>query len=757
MLTSLRGKLIFIFILLTVSVVIVSTGFARYKQRQFALDRAQERARVDLQRLDSDIRSMLNWTKRDLFMLRDLSSLHDMLNGKTPDQRMKGFHELQAAFLSLATYHKIFEQIRFIDASGREIIRVNTRDGKIWLTPQNLLQDKSKRYYFQQAIQLSADQIYTSPLDLNMEHGKIEQPIVPVVRYAAPIIDDNGNKRGILVLNVQGETFLDILQDQQKKVSPGTAYFLLNKDGYFLFHQDPDKTFSFMLNRKYNFFNDEPGLKDLLQKQGQGILIRTSEKTYRQTLFAFRRINPAPSKSADSPDYWTLMTTVDNAELLVGMNEYIQDFVPFSLFLIVLCIGAAVLVASNYSRPIVSLAFAAKQIHLGNLSARAPVYTIDEMGKFGHLFNEMATKLEQTISQLQLSESKYRQIFENSGDCIFVTDTQCNIIDINSAGRKLLGVDNETDIDQLSLNCCQAIGSKTNNPAVQDIIEEKGYVKDYETRLQRPDGSTHHCVLTATSRFDDQGKLLGYEGILRDITKEKKQQQAEQAFRKKLQEEVILAEERERRHMGQVLHEEMAQNLALVNLNLQDVENKTQDLPDNQQKNINKQLESIRLLVKLMIRQIRTMIFDLYPVILDNQGLVPAMHWYGDNFSRQTGIEVSVYGVPGYLGLSESQKIYLFRSFKELLHNAWKHADANEIVATVKKKDHHVRLTVDDAGKGFVPEEIEPKAQELKGIGLISIRQWITAINGTMSIESEPGKGTRISIDIPLEQRGEDR
>ncbi len=60
---------------------------------------------------------------------------------------------------------------------------------------------------------------------------------------------------------------------------------------------------------------------------------------------------------------------------------------------------------------------------------------------------------------------------------------------------------------------------------------------------------------------------------------------------------------------------------------------------------------------------------------------------------------------------------------------------------------------MDDAGKGFIPEEIEPDTEELKGIGLTSIKQWSIAISGTLSIESESGKGARISIDIPLEQQ----
>lgn len=756
MLTSLRGKLIFIFILLTVSVAIVSTGFSRYKQRQFALDRAQERAEVDLQLLDSGIRSLCSWIKRDLLMLRNLSSLQEMLEEDTEGKRLDALHELQETFLSLATNHKIFQQIRFIDSTGLEIIRVNNREGKIWLTPNHLLQNKSDRRYFKEAIHLPVDQIYISPMTLNIEQETLPLPLTPVIRYALPVTDSKGDKRGILVLNIFGKTFLNILEEQQKKVSPGTQYFLLNKNGYFLFHRDSQKTFGFMLDRNDNFFNDEPGLKDFLLNNSQGVRLRTSEDTYRQTLFAFKRINLSPEEGTELNYHWLLMTTVDNAELLVGMNEYIQAFVPFTLFLIVLCIGAAILVAWNCSRPIVSLASAAKQIQSGDLSARAQVYTVDDMGKFGHLFNEMAAKLELTINRLQLSEAKYRQLFENSKDCIFVTNAQCVIIDINSAGKKLLGIDEYSDVDQLSLNCCQTAFGESSSPFLKEDIQEKGYVKDYETWLQRPDGTTRHCILTATSRYDDHNVLQGYEGILRDITEEKKRQQADLELRKKLQEEIILAEERERRHIGQVLHEEMAQNLALVNLSLQEVETSTKDLQPDIRRIINEELKIIKTMIRVMIRQIRTMIFDLYPVILDDEGLIPAMNWYSDNFTCQTGIEVSVYGTPGSLGLSESQRIYIFRSYKELLHNAWKHADAKEIVATVKKTGHHIRLTVDDEGKGFIPEEITPGTEDFKGIGLISIRQWVTSLHGTMSVESEPGKGTRISIDIPLEQSEED-
>jgi PAS domain S-box-containing protein len=767
MLTSLRGKLIFIFVVLTVSVVVISSGYARYMQRRFALDRARERAVVDLQLISSDIRSVLRWIQRDLLVLRDLPSLQQAVNTDNPQIRQAAFHAVAEEFLSLAAHHQIFQQIRYLDLAGREVIRVNTREQHSWLTPADELQDKSNRYYFQAAVRLAPGRIYTSPMDLNVENGRIEHPLLPVIRYATPVTDRGGTTRGVLVLNVFGSTFLGLLQEQQDGVRHGERYYLLNNDGYYLYHPEHDRTFGFMLGTGETFMRHEPELTGWLRSGDRGITIRRSSETGKQTLFAFQRLSPVSTlgpedaRSDGTPggekNSWILLTTVDDADLLVGFNEYVQSFLPFTLLLLAICVGVAVVVAWSCSRPVVSLGQAARRIQGGDFSARARVYTSDDMGKFGTQFNAMASRLEQTIDRLQLSEAKYRRIFENSRDCIFVTDTQCNIVDINQAGRRLLGVEPDSPLDQLSLNCCQAgPGSTDNKPMLQEDIHTKGYVKDYETTLQRPDGTIRHCIMTASARYDEQGNLQGYEGILRDITEEKKRQQATRSFQKQLQEEIVLAEERERRHIGQILHEEMAQSLALVNMKLREAEQQLKTLEDAGEStgDITRQLTETQELITLMISQIRTMIFDLFPIVLDDQGLVPAMVWYGDHFTRRTGINVSVYGVSGSLGLAESQKIYLFRSFKELLHNAWKHADTKEIVATVKKKDNHIRLTVDDEGCGFDQDKNTNDDRELRGIGLVSIRQWVTAMEGTMSIESEPGKGSRVTIDIPITEGG---
>lgn len=768
MLTSLRGKLIFIFILLTVSTVMISSGYARYQQRKFVLDRARERATVDLELIASDIRSLLQWIQRDLLVLRDLPRLQTFLNTPVPDEKDRILVVLKDEFLNIAAHHRIFQQVRLLDITGKEVVRVNSNAERCWLTPTEELQDKSDRYYFRQALSLSNGEVYISPMDLNVEQGKLQIPLMPVIRYATPLFDRKGNKQGVLVLNAFGSSFLDLLATEQGQVRRGERYFLLNQDGYFLYHPEPAKSFGFMLEHKTNFFQEESELKQWLGCKDQDLLMRTSQETDKQTLYAYARI-PLGSRKAVSQSknsrtncstadlhYWTLLLTVDDADLLVGFDAYVQSFMKFTLFLIAVCVGVAVLVAWSFSRPIVSLASAASQIHKGNLSARANVYSRDDMGKFGRLFNEMAANLENTIGRLKRSETKYRQLFENSQDCIFVADDQCNIIDTNLAGKRLLGVEGDSIPENSSLGYCQQqVAENREHFDIKAQLHTKGAVRDAEIIVTRLDGSKRHCIMTATARLDDHGDVLGYEGVLRDVTELRAQQKKEQAIQKRIREEIVLAEERERRHIGQVLHEEMAQNLAVVNLRLHEAEQQSCKLHsgiESVPNCVHDELIKSRNMVSIMIGQIRTMIFDLYPQVLDDRGLIAAMNWYGKNFTERTGILVSVFGGEEDLGLSESQNIYLFRAFKELLHNAWKHAGAGEVVATVKRRDNHVRLTVDDEGDGFDPDLVRDLSGDLQGIGLVSIEQWLAAMDGNMTIESQAGKGTRVVLNVPIQE-----
>ncbi|MEN8189105.1 MAG: ATP-binding protein [Thermodesulfobacteriota bacterium] len=766
--TSLRGKLIVIFLILTVSGVIISGGFARFKQQNYALERVKEQAAVSTAAIEDDILSLFNWVFRDLLMMRDAPLLHSYLNWGSEKDSPELLEAIAKEFMSIAVHHEIFQQIRLIREDGMEVVRVNTNGRNAWITKTEALQNKKRRYYFQAAMKLAPGEVYLSPLDLNVEHGEVERPLLPVIRCATAVFDHWGNRKGILVLNVYGKSFLNVIASQQQKVLHGERYYLLDENGYFLHHPDEEKTFGFMFERSDTLDRYEPEVNDWIGGGSDNIQVIPSLETGRDTLFAYRKIklpttldvsSGTGQGKAEHDNHWILLFATDDVGMLVGFDEYVRSFMPFFVTLLAICVIVAILVAWSCSRPVISLAEAAKKIQEGNLSARAEVYSADDMGQFGNLFNEMAAKLQQTINRLTLSENKYRQIFENSKDCIFVTDMDCRILDINDAGRDLFGVGDDSGGAELFLPGCRRpdiIYHEEQRALVGQVIEQSGFVRDYEVSLMRPDGTVRLCLLTATSRYDDKEELIGYEGILRDITDKRKRQEEERSFRRRLQDEIVLAEDRERRHIGQILHEEMAQNLALANIKIQEAENLCgQGSPEKGNgAAVEEHLAQTRDLLGVMIGQIRTMIFDLYPTVLEKQGLLAAMHWYAEHFSRQTGIEVTVYGGEDSFDLKESQRIYLYRAYKELLNNAWKHAETKEVVSTVKKRENHFRLTVDDEGKGFDPKKLSRFSHELKGIGLVAIDQWVEAMDGVLDIESEPGNGTRVVIDIPLAGAG---
>lgn len=152
---------------------------------------------------------------------------------------------LEDAWLDLAGIMDVYEQMRWIDTKGMERARVQYGpDGAKFVSPDKL-QDKSDRYYFRQSVNLPIGMIYVSPLDLNIENGSVEEPRNPTLRLATPLIDGNGERHGIVVLNYRGNELLD-------RFSFGNAHrpvWLVNEKGYWLKGPSPEHEWGFMYAR----------------------------------------------------------------------------------------------------------------------------------------------------------------------------------------------------------------------------------------------------------------------------------------------------------------------------------------------------------------------------------------------------------------------------------------------------------------------------------------------------------------------------
>ena len=148
----------------------------------------------------------------------------------------------------------IYDQIRLLDTTGLEIIRINNQNGQSVIVDKAALQTKANRYYFKESLQLKRNEIYISPFDLNIEHGKIQIPLKPVIRFGTPVFDTSGNKVGVLMLNYLGNRLLDNFRTATSNIAE--HIMLLNHEGYWLSHANRDLEWGFMLDHDYTFATD---------------------------------------------------------------------------------------------------------------------------------------------------------------------------------------------------------------------------------------------------------------------------------------------------------------------------------------------------------------------------------------------------------------------------------------------------------------------------------------------------------------------
>lgn len=121
----------------------------------------------------------------DLMFLSEQNELQEMLgSGEAVWQ-----DSLATEYLSFSTRKRLYDQIRFLDETGMEVIRVNFNNGDPYIVPDDQLQSKAKRYCFEDTFALGRGEMFVSPFDLNIEAGEIEQPLKPVIRFGTPVFD----------------------------------------------------------------------------------------------------------------------------------------------------------------------------------------------------------------------------------------------------------------------------------------------------------------------------------------------------------------------------------------------------------------------------------------------------------------------------------------------------------------------------------------------------------------------------------------
>ena len=180
---------------------------------------------------------------RDLIFLASHSAMRAAINDPHP----RNLGHLAEDFSNFSAGKRIYDQVRWLDETGMEIVRVDLVNGMPKIIPADKLQNKGQRYFFTDAFKLRPGEIFISPLDLNIEQNKIEIPHKPMVRVATPVVDDNGRKRGIVILNYFGREMLDAFATATRGI--GDHIRVVNGKGYWLKSPQPEEEWGFMFKR----------------------------------------------------------------------------------------------------------------------------------------------------------------------------------------------------------------------------------------------------------------------------------------------------------------------------------------------------------------------------------------------------------------------------------------------------------------------------------------------------------------------------
>ena len=233
---------------------------------------------------------------------------------------------------------KIYDQIRFLDTQGAELIRINNNDGAPYPVTSQKLQKKSTRYYFQEINRLKKGELYISPLDLNIEKGKIERPFKPVLRFGEAVFNAQGKHKGSLLLNFMGDEILTAFRDATK--SHQEHIMLLNNNGDWLSSPNKTQEWGFMFGIKKNFSSKFSDAWKIVKRDDRGQFYSN------EYLLTFSTVNPLPvSLQTSTTPRWKIISLVPQSNPALGgaFDKYVN---LYGSILLLLGFGAWVLAST---------------------------------------------------------------------------------------------------------------------------------------------------------------------------------------------------------------------------------------------------------------------------------------------------------------------------------------------------------------------------------------------------------------------------
>lgn len=350
------------------------------------------------------------------------------------------------------------------------------------------------------------------------------------------------------------------------------------------------------------------------------------------------------------------------------------------------------------------------------------------------------TERKRVEQALRESEQRFQSFMDNVPANAFIKDSQLRYTWVNRAHElhRSDGLHDVLGCDDFQLRPPEV--ARALRQQDEEVLRAKGPAW-FVNRIPTMDERERHFLVVKFPLPDASG-APGVAGVGIDISEQYKLEQTVRQLLRRL----VHAQEAERRKVAGDLHDLIGQKLTALSLGLDIVR---QLIPDAAWGPLNPRLQQMSALLEETIAAVRNVMSELRPPMLDDHGLLPALHWYASLFEAQTALQVRVAGPELGPRLDREIEIALFRIAQEALTNAAKHSGGSRVRIQVERFAEHVRMCIEDDGRGFDERTLE-RATKPTSWGMSAMRERAHAFGGQLRVESR-APGAAIVVDVPLE------
>jgi len=381
------------------------------------------------------------------------------------------------------------------------------------------------------------------------------------------------------------------------------------------------------------------------------------------------------------------------------------------------------------------------QLHLEDLVS---VRTADLLQANEALQEEIAER-ERAEGELQASQRLLSLVIENLPALVAYVDKHRQYQFVNQRFEQIYRKPRSAFIGKYVSEILGPEGYTAAEPNIAAALA--GEPVTFEEQFQYPDLKQRWMQVNYVPDRDSAGDIHGFIALIHEITEQKRFEQQLQEYQQRLKDlasQLTLTEERERRRLAIELHDHIGQALAFARIQLSAA--RTPSSEDER----DVLLEAISLTLLETIRATRSLVFDLSSPLLSEVGLGAAISEYLEEQVKSRHDLKTVFiendlEVP----LSEDVRAILFRNVRELLSNVVRHASANQVSVRMEQDEEWTQIVIEDDGIGFDLDKIPQKVTREGAFGLFSIQERMKDMGGTISIESDPGQGSRVILVAP--------